>query len=532
MTLDHAIKVRILASQPVPPLLPHRRLRPRTRVAVAIACLAVVGLARCTNPRGGQAASVEPIIAVEPDARFSALRNELKGMVQSGELVSLAVGAVAGGRIVWAEAWGWADREAGAPATTETRYGIASLGKSVTATALMSLVEAGKIDLDAEVPRILGAGALRLLAADRGPTVRQLLNMTAGIPHGALTYTTGPAPSEAELMRERSIVVFEPGTTFHYSNFSIAVADEIIEKVAGRPFGEAVRARVFAPLGMSGSSVGPDPGLPTPAARYASDGTRFPPLLALPRSSRQMLSSLADMLRYAAFGLKTPFRGQRKPVSDRTLDAMHNELSGLENAHVALGWGHLDLGGGRRWIISSGNDMGVQSSLSLLPEEAAGVIVLTNTSGGQADEIGIRIADILRPGFLGSAMAAIEAHQARTRPFVPEPPWIGEWEGTVRAKNGPLPISLTISAEDGVSVEFDHGPRRTLEEALISGGLLTGVFEGRLTLEEPPEGAHRIELGLRCGRPEALTGFAVANFRSARGKFEIPTFAELRRKKG
>jgi CubicO group peptidase (beta-lactamase class C family) len=122
--------------------------RVSTTVGVTLCALLVFS---CTTapPPGGD-------VSIAPDVRFSTLRDEFKSMVDAGELSSLAVGVVEDGRIVWAEAFGVADRENGVPATVNTRYGVASLGKSITATAAMRLVEKGRLDLNATVARILG----------------------------------------------------------------------------------------------------------------------------------------------------------------------------------------------------------------------------------------------------------------------------------------------------------------------------------------------------------------------------------------
>jgi hypothetical protein len=279
---------------------------------------------------------------------------------------------------------------------------------------------------------------------------------------------------------------------------------------------------------MTNSSVGDDPRLAPQTVRYDADGEPFEPLFPMPRNSRQMQSDVADMLRYAAANLKTPLAGQRSAVSDASLDEMHYERSGVDSAHIALGWGSLDLGGDRRWIISSGNDMGVQSSLTLLPEQGVGVIVLTNSSGYQADEIGMRIADRLAPGFLPEGLAALEALEARSRPYAPAPEWLGDWKGSIVGHDRRIPVTMSFDADGTISVAFDGGTMQPLEEATISFGLLTGAFEGLLPLEEAAEGPHRIEIGLRRNG-DRLNGFALANFRSPRGKFQIPTYCMLTR---
>jgi CubicO group peptidase (beta-lactamase class C family) len=352
--------------------------------------------------------------------------------------------------------------------------------------------------------------------------------MTAGIPHGALTYEVSDYPDETEVMAKRAMVVFEPGETFHYSNFSIAVLDNVIEKVSKRSFADFVDASVFTPLAMDTSSVGESKTLDAPAKRYAADGESFPPLTALPRSSRQMYASLSDLLKYAAFQLHAPLPGSHAILADATINQMHNELSGVPGSHVALGWGSLDIDDGRRWVISSGNDMGVQSSLTLLPYDGVGVVVLTNTSGYQADEIGIRIADAASQGFLERAIAAIENFEGQTSPYAPSPEWMGTWSGAVRATGGDIPVTLAFDEKGAMLITLGAAPAAAVEEPSVRHDLLTGSFEGMLPLEESAGRPHRIEMGLQRNGEE-LEGFLLANFRSERGKFEIPAYCRLTR---
>lgn len=486
--------------------------------AAAAFCIFLSGCASIA-PEPPAESLATPVMA---DARFSPLRNEFKSMVDSGELVSLAIGVMEDGDVVWAEAFGWSDREAQAAATLSTRYGLASLGKSVTATAAMTLVENRKLSLDANVTDYV---ELKNYTGGKSPTIRQLLNMTSGVPHGAMTYVTPAHPGEADIMKDRGIVVFAPGETFH-SNFSIAVLDEVIEKASRTPFPALMRGSVFAPLGMTESSVG---ATVAPAARYGADDALLGPIYPLPRSSRQMQASLHDLLKYAAFQLGTPLAGSRAILSKASLDEMHNEVSGAPGAHMALGWASMDIGEGKRWLISSGNDMGVQSSLTLLPESGVGVVVLTNTSGYQADEIGVRIADAAAPGFLAKAMAAIGAFEGQSMPYAPSSEWLGEWSGIVKSADGDIATTIRFGNDGSVRVTFGDAPPVPLADPGVRHGLLTGSFEGVLSLEESARMPHRVEVGLQR-KGETLEGFMLANFRNDNGKFEIPTYARLTRK--
>jgi CubicO group peptidase (beta-lactamase class C family) len=490
-----------------------------------LAAVAAAFIAACFLARLGAA---ESLSAVPAEARFALLKSELTAEVAKGTFPSLAIAVIQDGKVLWAEAYGWADKEEKISAGVDTRYALASVGKSITATAMMTLVENRKVKLSDPVAKVLGKDAFQVLSGGTGPTIRQLLDMTSGIPHGALTYNQGLAPSEADLLSRRAFVVFRPGTVFHYSNFSIAFADRVIEKVTGSDFGSVLRTRVFEPLGMSNATLELDAGKSAAAARYDEDGKRIGRIETMPRSSRAMNASLSDMVGYAAYFLKTPMEDQKRILSDASIDALLNERPNVPGARLALGWGSLDIGEGRKWIVSSGNDMGVQASITLLPHARAGVVVLTNKSGYEADEIGIRAADTVVPGFAAAAAKIIKSFEANAEPFQAPTDWVGKWVGTIKAKDRDIPASVTIGSDSAIKVALDGQYPTLLDEATLTDGMLTGAFLGKVPLEEMVDRYHRVELGLLMNG-DTLSGFALVNFRSDRGKFEIPTFMTLTR---
>ena len=459
----------------------------------------------------------------KPDQRFDRVRSDISSLVETGELRSISVGFIENGEVIWAESFGGADAEAGRPASIHTPYGVASMGKAITAAAAMTLVQSGKLDLDANVADILGPDAVTIYAGARAPTVRELLNMTSGIPHGAVTYENVSHADENLVLANQSFVAFPAGSTFHYSNFSMALMERIIEKASGRSYRDFIADALFKPLGMKDSRIGVR--ATDVAARYRSDGTRFGSLTPYPRSSRQISASISDLLKFAAMNLKIPVHNGASPLSAGSIDVMQNERSALPGAHIALGIGNFDLGEGKRMIASSGDDMGVQSSMFLLPESGLGAIVLTNSSGYQSDEIAIMMLDAAAPGALESFVKIAAAFEGRTTPFQPDAKWMGRWEGTIAGGDRDIPIAITISAAS-FSASIDGSETVEVEESAIRDGVVTGAFEGVLPLYELPDGLHRIEISL-ISEGDCLMGFALANFRSARGKFEIPAAMSL-----
>jgi CubicO group peptidase (beta-lactamase class C family) len=145
--------------------------------------------------------------------------------------------------------FGYANVDAKAPVRDETRFAIGSITKSMTALALLQLHDAGKVDLDAPVTRYLpwfsiGSGGKPIL-------IHQLLSHTAGIPDdfsldGSYAY---------DLVTLRAAkTLFAPGTAWSYSNDGFATVGAVVAAVDGRSWADALQARVFDRLGMSGAS--------------------------------------------------------------------------------------------------------------------------------------------------------------------------------------------------------------------------------------------------------------------------------------
>ena len=232
-------------------------------------------------PRPGAAAAAAPSLALAGRATGAALpaartqegaagRYErvdayLRRGLETLRTPGLAVAVVEGGALAVSQGYGWADREAGVPMTDATPVALGSTTKGLTALAVLQLVEAGRVDLDAPVTRYLPAFRV---ADARGAaiTLRHLLSHQAGLPGGAVL---DGAQDDAALARRvaalRDVALLAaPGEGYEYANDGYAVAGLVVQEVAGRPYERVVEEGLFAPLGMARSTFDP--------ARAAAEG--------------------------------------------------------------------------------------------------------------------------------------------------------------------------------------------------------------------------------------------------------------------
>ena len=168
-------------------------------------------------------------------------------------LPGLALGIVEGDRIVHLQGFGRADGD-GRPVTPQTPFLLASVSKPLTATAIMQLVEAGRVELDAPVRRYLTDFRMADPEASGRITVRQLLQHTSGIPITSCD-TRADATTLAEFAAELRTVdlAAEPGARHSYCSGNYNLLGRIVEVVSGQSFGDYMQRGVFAPLAMGRS---------------------------------------------------------------------------------------------------------------------------------------------------------------------------------------------------------------------------------------------------------------------------------------
>lgn len=170
------------------------------------------------------------------------------------------------------ETAGYADIEAKKPMTPATQFWIASMSKPITASALMILVDEGKVKLDDPVEKYLPEFKNLWLTAEQDNshlllkrpshpiTIRECLSHTSGLPFKSEmeTPTLDNLPLK-DAARSYTItpMIFDPGTKYQYSNAGINTAGRIIEVVSGMPYEKFLDERLFAPLGMSETTFWP-----------------------------------------------------------------------------------------------------------------------------------------------------------------------------------------------------------------------------------------------------------------------------------
>jgi D-alanyl-D-alanine carboxypeptidase len=178
-------------------------------------------------------------------------------------------------------AFGLSDRATGAPASSDQSFRIASITKTFTATAVLLLVDDGKVRLDAPVARYVGHLVDPLPGAGSA-TVRRLLDMTSGFPDyggrgdgpfAASVLTPQRVWTPAQIIRAAAGYAPDAPGAFAYSNTNYVVLGQLVARVSGMPFGTFVRRRILQPLGLRHTRIPSPTRTPTVALRGYLDAT-------------------------------------------------------------------------------------------------------------------------------------------------------------------------------------------------------------------------------------------------------------------
>lgn len=444
-----------------------------------------------------------------PD-RFDAIRDHIRAQLVERALPSLAVAVVEGGRIVWEEGFGWADRERRTRADAHTPYSLASITKPLTATALMILARAGKLDLDKPANDYLGAAKLLGRAGDaRHATVRRIANHSAGLPlHYQFFYADEPwqRPSMDETILRYGNLVTAPGARYQYSNLGYGVLDAVIARTAGRDYAEVMRREVFQPLGMTRSSIGVGPGLEAYAAtRYGADGAPIPYYVTDHPGASEAYASAHDLARFALFHLKARLADQKQILPDEALDEMQRgSMRTGPNDSYAIGFMD-DMRDAHRMVSHSGGMGGVSTQLRIFPGQGAATVVLGNASNPLPYEVSERLAALLLPGWRSVDLAPPPSPP----PFKPPRGLLGTWRGTLATYAGDKPVELTFHRDGDVHARFGRQLVALVNSPRIEGDLFAGELRASIGTPDTSRFLNYVQLSLTVSRGR-LTGAATA----------------------
>ncbi len=458
-------------------------------------------------------AQSRPITTVTSKPDFSKTRKLIQDRMVAESIPSLSVAVARRGETLWEEGFGWADRENRIPATEHTLYYLASVTKSITATAVMMLHEQKRLDLDRPINDYLGSARVSSpLWNPTGATVRRVATHIAGLTTFAQN-RYGVAPdyriSPDQTIQRYGILFWPPGDHFDYSNLGYGILGEVVARVSGKDYADFLRDEIFWPLGMTHASLGIGPGLEKYAAkRYNTDFGLRPWAVSGTPGASAVYCSAHDLARFGMFHLKAHLPNQKALLSDAAIDAMQNSTVDVgDGGRYGLGWWIKEDLFGYRGALAQGGTNEASAYLQLIPSEGIVVVALSITGTVLPDAVIQEVLSTLLPSYREKRAAARGNEQRqRPKPNPPSPSLVGNWTGTVSTYRESLPLTLSIAESGEVQAKLGSQLRTLLNDARFEKDRLTGLMWGNLGTEEdtgPDPYDLDLELYLRGG---ALNG--------------------------
>ena len=320
------------------------------------------------------------------------VRADLLAEMASQRIPGASVAVVRDGEVVFSEALGVSDRNAGTPMTPETRMAIGSVGKTVTATLIGQLVEEGSLSY---------TDTLGELLPEVGPTyaqvtVHELLTHMSGVPRDFKRFDSFTGKKLFRKLR-RSDAEFASGGGWSYSNTGFILLGEIIERQTGMSFAHAVEQRILEPAHMTGAltiEAGADP-----ERASAYERPEGPPARLFPAryGAGNLVATAQDMAAYdiaLASGSLLPLDAQALQWVPDAPTASVGMADG-EMFSVGRGWWVGDWQD-HRTVGHTGSIDGYNAVYERYPDDDVSLVVLTNAEYADLGPL----LDILRVAYV------------------------------------------------------------------------------------------------------------------------------------
>ena len=480
-----------------------------TIVATAVAA-AWVQAPAAANPESIEQRLEQALQAMEPPVIVEGRTyrpRPVTDLMQRAKVPGISVAVVEDGRVVWARAFGVADRATGRGVTPETMFQAASISKPVAASGALALVDQGVLSLDRPVNEQLTSWQVPAHDFAEPVTLRRLLTHTAGLTvHGFPGYSTdGPVPTVGQVLNGAPPantaavrVDLQPGSRWRYSGGGITVAQLLMTDVTGEPFPALMDRLVLRPLGMQHSTFEQPPSgarSAQAATAHGPDGQPVPGRFHLypEMAAAGLWTTPSDLARWAA-AISAAFNGEAGgPIRPETARAMLTSTGGGNLGEWGLG---IALRGEGQDLLfwHTGINKGFRASLWAYPRRRQAVVIMANGDQGNEVLAPVRIAVGRVFGWPGSEQKVITptavTRQSRieqvgyyTSPRFSVHVGLTE-EGLIVVANRGDPAEAIPQAED--SYELANGAGRLEFQRDAASGRITGLTVDGSALQRVP----------------------------------------------
>lgn len=329
--------------------------------------------------------------------------------LKSSNAPGAAVLVVYKGQVAFRQGYGVTDLRTRHPIEPNTNFRLASFTKQFTATCIMLLVHDGKLHYDDHLTDIFP----EFPAYGKAITIRNLLHHTSGLPdYEDLLMAKYPNTSEdripqildagvLQLLEQQSSGKFPPGSEWQYSNSGYAVLAMVVEKVSGKPFGQFLHDRIFAPLQMN-NTVAYEKGrneVPHRAYGHTKEKDNWRETDQSPTSAvlgdGGIYSSIDDLTKWdRALRRHTLLTAaEMRPALTAVKPTAHPANSNGKPNSYGFGW-FLDQYHGHKRMSHNGETIGFLTTIQRFPADDLTVIVLANRTDKDPEQQALKVAEL------------------------------------------------------------------------------------------------------------------------------------------
>jgi CubicO group peptidase (beta-lactamase class C family) len=361
-------------------------------IVVLLAALVLAGAFLASRPASSDSSAASEASAAAP--AFAAIDKFVDAEMDAQRIPGLALGVVQDGRIVHIRGFGNADTS-GRAVTPQTPFIIGSLAKSFTALAIMQLVEAGKVELDAPVQRYIPWFRVADEEASAQITVRHLLNQTSGLStktgrsFQGSSDTSDSALEKAVRKLSTAQLTAPVGATHQYSTINYSVLGLVVQTVSGQSYESYVQEHIFDPLKMRNSFTSEVEAKPQGLATGHRYWFGRPEAVDLPYNrgllpAGYLISSAEDMAHYLIAQLNDGHYGAAAVLSPSGMAELHRPAVPTPKADTSYGMGwFVGPVNGIPAVFHQGETFNFHANIVLIPESRRGVVVLMNAENSE-----------------------------------------------------------------------------------------------------------------------------------------------------
>jgi serine beta-lactamase-like protein LACTB, mitochondrial len=301
-------------------------------------------------------------------------------LLKVSNMPAISVAISRNGRIVFAEAFGYADVENKIPVTSKTQFRTASVAKIITATALAKLIQDGKLDLDSSVQKYVPEFPKKSFPI----TPRQLAGHLSGLPHYSdadkIDDRVYSSVKDALGVFSHVDLIAEPGTRYKYSTHGYTLLSAVIEGASGMSYLDYMKSKIFKPLKMD--NTGPDERRQKPNEKAAKlytvrndvkEEIKIVEEVSYKWAGGGLLSTPTDLI-HMAHGY---FNGFLRSETVRSMFESQSLKSG-DKTQVGIGWRISQDIDGRKVIEHAGSMQGARSVICIYPDEELVISIMVN----------------------------------------------------------------------------------------------------------------------------------------------------------